>query len=158
MRIGLMAVAVGFIPLSACAPPIMGNSGAFAAGSALRTPDFVMAGDASESDPSLLQAREAVRRELAGHGLRESADAAYRVDVGLATAPLPLEVSAGRGVVSAGASTGIALCRRRQYVLSVAMIDRNDGRIVFRTGATARRCAKAATKTIPQLARSALGR
>lgn len=153
-----MLVAICLTALSACVSPIVRNDRAFPAEAEFRTPSFVMAGGASTSDPGFLEAREAVRRELADHGLRESPDAPYRVDVGLAVAPLPLEVSAGRDGATATAPAGIALCRRKQYVLSVAMIDRSDGRVMFRNNATAHRCAKAAAKTIPQLARTALGR
>jgi hypothetical protein len=114
---------------------------------------------AGPGDPGLLAARGAVARGLVGKGLQERADAPYRVEVGLAVAPLPLEVFTGRARAAAAPQpAGIALCRRRQYTVSVAMIDRSDGRVVFRGSATARRCARSATATIPRLARAVLGR
>lgn len=113
--------------------------------------------DAVAGDPGLVAARSAVERGLIEKGLQESASAPYRVEVGFAVAPLPLEVSAGTRVTPP-ASPGIALCHRRQYTVSVAMIDRSDGRIVFRGNATAHRCARSAMATIPRLARAALGR
>lgn len=158
LRVGIMIVAaVGTALLTACVSPVVRSDVALPGPSALRGAAFTMA-DASAGGPGVLEARGAVRRELAAQGFQESADAPYRVDIGFAVAPLPLAVSAEGDAPPAPAPSGIALCRRRQYVLSIAMIDRSDGRVIFRNSATAHRCVRTAAKAIPQLARAVLGR
>ena len=158
MRIGIMVTAAGAALLSGCVSPIVRNGAAMPGAAALRTASFIMAEAPPGNDPGLVEARQAVRSELASRGLRESREASYRVDVGFAVAPRPVEVTVGPDAATAPMPAGIGLCRRRQYVLSIAMIDRSDGRVVFRNSATARRCAKAAAKAVPQLARTAVGR
>src|ERR1044072_5681416 len=78
--------------LPACVAPIVPAGGPLPNGSVLRAPAFSMS-HAGPGEPGLLDARGAVPRGLVGKGLQERADAPYRVELGLAVAPLPLEVS-----------------------------------------------------------------
>lgn len=157
LRVEILVAMAGPLALGACVAPIVRNDPPALDHAALRAGTFTMV-EAGTRDPWLIEARDAVTRALADQGLRQSADAPYRVDVGFAAAPLPLRVAEVRDAHGAPPPRGIALCRRRQYVLSVAMIDRRDGEVVFRNSATAHRCAKALAKTLPRLARVALGR
>lgn len=108
------------------------------------------------SAPIGIEAREEVRRALISAGLREDPAAPVRVDVGFAVAHRALQVALPDAKPVPADPEGISTCRRNQYVLSVAMIARDSGRVLFRGAAIARRCARSARKALPLLANAAL--
>jgi hypothetical protein len=100
-------------------------------------------------------AAAAVEVALIERGFDAESGARHRVDVAFAVAPTDVaiaEIDTGH----AGHLTrpGVALCRRQRYVLSVAMIDRRDGRVVFRNRASAARCGQADAELVGALARA----
>lgn len=108
------------------------------------------------SMPIGVEAREEVRRALVATGLREDPSAPVRVDMGFAVARKALQVALPDAKPVPADPEGISTCRRSQYVLSVAMIARDNGRVLFRGAATAHRCARSARKALPLLANAAL--
>lgn len=116
---------------------------------------FTIAGT-DTSTPIGIEAREEVRRALVAAGLQEDPAASVRVDVGFAVARKALQVALPGVRPVPDDPEGIATCRRSQYVLSVAMIARDGGRVLFRSAATAHRCPRSVRKVLPLLARAAL--
>lgn len=108
------------------------------------------------STPIAMQAREEVRRALVAAGMHEDPAAPVRVDVGFAVARKTLQVALPDAKPVPDDPQGIATCRRGQYVLSVVMIERDGGRVLFRGTATAHRCPRSARKALPLLAEAAL--
>lgn len=134
--------------LAACAPTIHPSgrlSGAWADASG-RT--FVLAEDIS-SDGG---AGTAVVRSLEAKGMKYASDASYRVDVALSISDPRISLSS-----DAGPRSLLSLCRRRRYALSVSMIDKRDGTVVFRRGAETRRCGELTPRLVERLAMAALG-
>lgn len=148
-------ILMGAAALSACATPVVRDGTAWPdQAGAFRDRSFFMARDGNA--PDLVAARQAVKGELVRRGFRERDDAPYRVDVGFAIAPGRIAVQAGDDVPRASPPPVPALCRRRQFVLSVAMMDRADGQVLLRGSAKARRCTDSAVDIIPELARVAI--
>lgn len=112
--------------------------------------------DTDMNTPIGVEAREEVRRALLAAGLEEDPAAPVRVDMGFAVARKALQVALPDAKPVPADPEGIATCRRSQYVLSVAMIARDNGRVLFRGAATAHRCARSARKALPLLANAAL--
>ncbi|CAN5511462.1 hypothetical protein BH09PSE4_BH09PSE4_12780 [soil metagenome] len=101
-------------------------------------------------------AAAAVRDALIGKGYAPAEDARYRVDVGFAVGSTSVEVVQPGDPKAKEAAPRIALCKPRKYVLSVAMIDRRTGHVLFRAGAATARCGDISAKLLPELARVAL--
>lgn len=157
VRIEILPAVIVLVSLGACAPAI--DRGIALAPASLPDRTYVMAEAPQPADASLLEARQAVAKALADQGFREAPDARYRLDVGYAAAPVALRYSiadepAGR---RDPAPAGIAFCRRQRYVLSVALIERQSGRVAYRDSVSGRRCAGAAAGLIEPLAHAALG-
>lgn len=105
-------------------------------------------------DPS---AQAAVKAALVEHGLKFNPEARFRVDVGFAIAPIDVAIAdSGSSAAEGSAERAIALCKRQRYVLSIAMLDRDAGRVLFRNRASATRCGDAAAEVLPILARAAV--
>jgi hypothetical protein len=139
--------------LPACAAPVR-PFGALTTPPSDRT--FAMAAG------SVANADAAVRDALVAAGYQSSADARYRVEVGLAVRPPRMELMAATGeekalLSLAPASSRPALCRRQSYVLSIAFVEQASGRVAARGGAITSRCGKADNAALlPLLARAAL--
>lgn len=107
----------------------------------------------SEDRSHALGADAAVARLLEARGFRQATDAAYRVDVALA--------SSETDIALAGAAPRrdlLSLCKRRRYALSVAMIERRTGKVLYRRDAETRRCGTPTPTLVDGLAEAALAR
>lgn len=141
--------------LTGCIAPIQRSDLIVAETPATPPVSFTLSGT-DTSTPIGMQAREEVRRALVAAGMHEDPGAPVRVDVGFAVARKTLQVALPDARPVPNDPQGIATCRRGQYVLSVAMIEREGGRVLFRGTATAHRCARSAGKALPLLANAAL--
>lgn len=107
------------------------------------------------------EATDAVRAALRDAGFAERADAPLRIDVGFAIRPRRLAVvtadaDGAQDVLSPSADKVLSLCSRQAYVLTLAFVERDSGRIASRSGATLTRCDGTPDEIMPRLARAAL--
>lgn len=157
VRVEILPALIVLVSLGACAPAI--DRGVAVSPASLPDRTYVMAEAPQPADASLLEARQAVTKVLADQGFREAPDARYRLDVGYAAAPVALRYSTVDEPAARGdpGRAGIAFCRRQRYVLSVALIERQSGRVAYRDSVSGRRCADAAARLVEPLAQAALG-
>lgn len=149
---GAMLVLVG-----ACVSPLSREGSLPPAGAALEEPTYALASVRGSGEAA--GAVSLVRDALAAKGYRETPNGRYRLEVGLASAPPQVEVQhdESRGSTSSGAPPNpIVLCRPRRYVLTVGMVDRASGDVLFRNAAVARHCGATPGKILPRLARAAV--
>jgi len=153
------SLALSFAPLmSGCAPAVQSNGAHLPSVSALAAPTFFTAPLLPGHDAYVSLATDAVRENLVSRGYVLQPDARYRVDVGVAVGARQVEVvRPEEKPVSGQRRAQIALCRREKYVLSVAIVDRTNGRIVFRNSASTSRCGNEPRKFVQELVRAALG-
>lgn len=139
--------------LAACAPAIERlGPGISAAGVQSRE---VALGVPPTSEPvAAAMARDAVEAALLEEGYELEAEARYRLDVAFAIAPTPVDVGEHRVQAGSAALPSVALCKRQRYVLSVALLDGHDGRVLFRNRASTKRCGQVADEVLPALARA----
>jgi hypothetical protein len=99
-----------------------------------------------------------VREALAGKGYRESPNGRYRLEIGLASAPPAVEVQRPENSAQSvkGTTHPFVFCRPQRYVLTVGMIDRTNGSLLFRNAAAARHCGGSPAKILPELVRTAV--
>ena len=132
--------------LAACAPTIHASGSLQGWGSAPRQ-TFMLAGDTANDGG----AGAAVTRLLEARGFRRAGDAPYRVDVAVSASDPEISLADG-----ARPRQPLSLCRRRRYALSIAMIDKRDGTVLFRRGAETERCGDLSPRLVEQLATVAL--
>jgi hypothetical protein len=145
--------------VGACTSPLTreGRLPPLAAG--LADPTYVLVSVQGESDAAVSDAAVLVRSALAARGYRETPDGRYRLEIGLATAPAKLEVGRGEAAerpATVSARNPVVLCRPRRHVLTVGMIDRASGAILFRNAAAARHCGPSLEEILPRMARAAV--
>jgi hypothetical protein len=155
VRFGIIAAAGVTLLVSACAWPIQHIGPAGSAPRAAAADTFVIPGVIDAADNESAVARDAVRRQLIARGWREDASATVRVEIGFAIAPKSLETIAPDDRPVRPVAISVAACRRWRYTLSVALVDRRDGRTVFQGGATTLRCGRSDGKAIDRLAEAA---
>jgi len=149
---GAMLVLVG-----ACVSPLSREGSLPPAGAGLADPTYALASAPGNGEAA--GAVSLVRDALAAKGYRETPNGRYRLEVGLASAPPQVEVQhdESRGSTSSGALPNpIVLCRPRRYVLTVGMVDRASGDVLFRNAAVVRHCGSTSEKILPRLARAAV--
>ncbi|WP_029935850.1 hypothetical protein [Sphingomonas sp. UNC305MFCol5.2] len=149
---GAMLVLVG-----ACVSPLSREGSLPPAGAGLTDPTYALASAPGNGEAA--GAVSLVRDALAAKGYRETPNGRYRLEVGLASAPPQVEVQhdESRGSTSSGALPNpIVLCRPRRYVLTVGMVDRASGDVLFRNAAVVRHCGSTREKILPRLARAAV--
>jgi len=149
---GAMLVLVG-----ACVSPLSREGSLPPAGAGLTDPTYALASAPGNGEAA--GAVSLVRDALAAKGYRETPNGRYRLEVGLASAPPQVEVQhdESRGSTSSGALPNpIVLCRPRRYVLTVGMVDRASGDVLFRNAAVVRHCGSTPEKILPRLARAAV--
>jgi hypothetical protein len=152
-RHGGLPLLLPMLALGSCAAPVthFGDASVGAAGQ-----PFAMApGDGTAGVAA------AVREALIVAGFREARDAPQRVEVGFAVRPRKLAVTApgaanAAAVISPRGKAPPSLCRRRAYVLTVAMVDVATGTVRERSGATVSRCHGTAAAVLPVLAKVAV--
>jgi hypothetical protein len=126
------------------------------AGEALGDASFVLAPAPAASDPAAAAVVSLVRRALVAKGYREASNGRYRLEVGLATAPLQVAVRGDGAASRKGARNPVVLCRPRRYVLTTGMIDRANGELLFRNATAARHCGASLDKLLPRMVESAI--
>ena len=120
---------------------------------ALAGPVYTLGELPSDRVPYRHEVVQAVQAALARRGYHEGPDAPLRLDIALAMS--------GSGVRSDGdpvtrRSLGALFCRPRYHTLSVAMMDRRDGAILFHRIATDRRCGKDSPERLQSLVEALL--
>ena len=149
---------VGIMLLAGCAPQVI-RIGAPVRLDALAG-TFVLGSPAAGQEQPTAEAEAAVRTALVARGMHPAADARYRIDVGFAIGDRAVEIAYPGDAAPANSARAVSrpvLCRQQKYALSIAMTDRSDGRVVFRTGASTTRCRSDAARLLPDLIRVALG-
>jgi hypothetical protein len=145
--------------VGACTSPLSREGRLPPPGEGLADATYALAPVPGDSDAVVADAVSLVRGALAGKGYRETANGRYRLEVGLASAAADLEVQRAGSGESAARSTRrnpIVLCRPRLHVLTVGMIDRATGEILFRNTAAARHCGASPGKILPRMVRAAV--
>jgi hypothetical protein len=157
MRTGRLIAGVALALVGACTTPLSREGRLPPAAAHLTDATYTLATVPGDNGGIATDAAAQVREALAAKGYRESADGRYRLEVGLATAPPQVEVQRpeNKDERVKGAVHPIVLCRPQRYVLTVGMIDRKDGSVLFRNAAAARYCGSPA-KVLPQLVRAAV--
>ncbi|MDH7972067.1 hypothetical protein QH494_07695 [Sphingomonas sp. AR_OL41] len=141
------------LALTSCAPAIVRDHG-WIERPVAQDRSFVLGALPGGADPQARQARDAVRAALVAQGYREADDGRYRVDIGFGQFAGTASPLAGKTAPATGA---IILCRRQSHRLSVAMIKRSDGTVVYRGAASLARCGTAPAGMIASLAEAAIG-
>ena len=157
MRARVLA-SIGTMLLAGCAPQVI-RVGAPVPPDVLAG-TFVLGSPAAGQEQQTAAAEAAVRTALVARGMHPDADARYRIDVGFAISDRAVQIAYPGGPAPVDTAQPVsrpALCRRQKYTLSIAMTDRSDGRVVFRTGASIMRCGKDVERYLPDLVRVALG-
>lgn len=157
MRMRQVVAAALLAMLCACTSPVGREGPVPPAGGALADASFALASAPAVSDPAVSEAVSLVRRALIAKGYREAPNGRYRLEIGLATAPLQVAV---RGENDAGSRQEvrhpIVLCRPRRYVLTAGMIDRANGEVLFRNATAARHCGTSLDKLLPRMVDTAV--
>ncbi|MBC9035191.1 hypothetical protein IAG41_22605 [Sphingomonas sp. JC676] len=145
--------------VGACTSPLTREGRLPPAAAELADPTYVLAAQPAEGDAPASDAVALVRAALASKGYREAPNGHYRLEVGLAVAPAALDIGRGEAAEPPAvdaARNPIVLCRPRRHVLTVGMIDRTNGAVLFRNVAAARHCGPALEEILPRMARAAV--
>lgn len=144
--------------VGACTSPLSREGRLPPAGEGLVDATYALAPVPGDSDAVRAGVVSLVRDALIAKGYREAVNGRYRLEIGFASAPPVVEVQRENGDSRArsGSRNPIVLCRARRYVLTVGMIDRASGDILFRNAAAARYCGKSLGKILPKMVRAAV--
>lgn len=158
MRTARLIAAVALSLVGACASPLSRQGPPPPAGAQLQDASYTLAPAPGDVDGFAMKASVLVREALADKGYRESPSGRYRLEIGLASAPPDVEVQRpeSSAVSVKGMMHPIVFCRPQRYALTVGMIDRTDGSLLFRNAAAARHCGGSLAKILPKLVRSAI--
>jgi hypothetical protein len=158
MRTGRLIAGAALSLVGACTSPLSRDGPLPPAGERLTDATYTFAPVPGDTGGTVTDAAVLVREALARKGYRESPNGRYRLEIGFASASPDVEVQrletkedSVKGVVHP-----IVLCRPQRYVLTIGMIDRTTGSLLFRNAATARHCGGSPGKILPQLARAAV--
>jgi hypothetical protein len=153
MRSGQLVAAAVLALVGACTSPLSREGRLPPAAEVLADPSYTFAPIPGDPGSAASGAVLLVREALARKGFRESPAGHYRLEIGLASAPSDLEVqrSGSNAARANGAQNRIVLCRPRRYVLTVGMIDRTSGALLFRNAAAARHCGASLEKILPKM-------
>jgi hypothetical protein len=158
MRTARFVAAVALSLVGACTSPLSRQGPLPPAGVRLKDASYTFAPAPGDAGGIVKDASVLVREALAGKGYRESPNGRYRLEIGLASAPPDVEVQRPENSAEGmnRAMHPIVLCRPQRYVLTVGMIDRTDGSLLFRNAAAARHCGGSPAKILPKLVRTAV--
>lgn len=98
------------------------------------------------------EARAAVVQQLSTRGIPVDAGAPYWLEIGYAVSPLGVDIVDPAQESRSRTPLQIALCKRRSYSITLALVDRANGDVPFRKRASAKRCDKRAGEVLPALA------
>lgn len=158
MQMRRVVAAALLTALAACTSPVGREGPVPPAGKALGDASFVLASAPVASDPVASEMISLMRHALVAKGYRETPNGRYRLEIGLAVAPLQVEVRGDEDGSSSReeARNPIVLCRPRRYVLTTGMIDRTDGKLLFRNMTAARHCGTSLDKLLPRMVEAAI--
>jgi len=149
----MMALSTLTLLLAGCASPAkhFGDS-------VSRLPDVAERGFRLEGKEA---PQRAVRDALMDAGLEIRDNAGLFVQVGFSIRPGTLAVlstddAGSTRILSPASKDTISLCNKQAYVLTLAFVDTQSGKLVSRSGATMSRCQGAPAEVLPKLARAAL--
>ena len=145
--------------LGACTTPLSRQGSLPPAGAQLKDASYTFAPVPGEAGNAVMDASTLVRQALAGKGYHESPNGRYRLEVGFASAPPNVEIQRPQSSVESvrGTMRPVVFCRPQRYVLTIGMIDRTDGSLLFRNAAAARHCGALPAKILSDLVRTAVG-
>ncbi len=150
--LGLVAVLLA----GACAAPVQRFGSPTPEWTRERGASFVVSPD------SPAEVTAPVRAALTAMGMREAPDGRYLLELGFASGPPGLELTASSAsdakpaVIMPKVRKGLSFCRARAWVLNVALVDRATGKVAARGGATITRCRATSAEIIPLLVHAAL--
>ena len=158
MRTARLIAAAALSLVGACTSPLSRQGPLPPAGARLTDASYTFAPAPGDAGGTVMEASELVRAALAGKGYRESPNGRYRLEIGLASAPPDVEVQRPESDAESmkGTIHPIVFCRPQRYVLTVGMIDRTNGSLLFRNAAAARHCGGSPAKILPELVRTAV--
>ena len=158
MRTARLIAAAALSLVGACASPLSRQGPLPPAGAQLTDASYTFAPAPGDAGGTVMEASVLVREALAGKGYRESPNGRYRLEIGLARAPLDVVVQRSESNADSlkGAMHPVVLCRPQRYVLTVGMIDRTNGSLLFRNAAAARHCDGSLAKILPKIVRTAV--
>jgi len=158
MRTARLIAAAALSLVGACTSPLSRQGPLPPAGARLADASYTFAPAPGDAGGDAMEASELVRAALANKGYRESPNGRYRLEIGLATAPSDFEVERPEDSAESvkGAMHPVVFCRPQRYVLTVGMIDRANGSLLFRNAAAARHCGGSPAKILPELVRTAV--
>jgi len=158
MRTARLIAAAALSLVGACTSPLSRQGALPPAGARLTDASYTFAPAPGDAGGTVMEASELVRAALAGKGYRESSNGRYRLEIGLASAPPDVEVQRPESDAESmkGTIHPIVFCRPQRYVLTVGMIDRTNGSLLFRNAAAARHCGGSPAKILPELVRTAV--
>jgi len=158
MRTARFIAAAALSLVGACTSPLSRQGPLPPAGVGLTDASYTFAPAPGDAGGTVMEASVPVREALAGKGYRESPNGRYRLEIGLANASpnVGVQRSESRTENVKGAMHPIVLCQPQRYVLTVGMIDRTNGSLLFRNAAAARHCADSPAKILPKLVRTAV--
>jgi len=158
MRRARLIAAATLSLVGACTSPLSRQGPLPPAGARLKDATYTFAPAPGDAGGMVMDASLLVREALAGKGYRESPNARYRLEIGLASARPDVEVQRPENSAESvkGTMHPIVLCRPQRYVLTVGMIDRTDGSLLFRNAAAARHCGGLPAKILSELVRTAV--
>lgn len=158
MRTARLIAAAALSLVGACTSPLSRQGPLPPAAERLTDASYTFAPAPGDAGGAVMDASVLVREALAGKGYRESPNGRYRLEIGLASAPPDVEVQ--RPGISAESVKGtmhpIVFCRPQRYALTVGMIDRTNGSLLFRNAAAARHCGGSPAKILSKLVRTAV--
>jgi hypothetical protein len=120
---------------------------------AIRTSGVALKPGPDEPDRQAVgEASAAVVEQLSTRGIPVDQSAPYWLEVGYAVSPLGVDIADPTQEVRGRAPLQIALCKRQSYAITLALVDRADGDVLFRKRASAKRCDKRTGEVLPALA------
>jgi hypothetical protein len=147
-----IGLAAGAALLQGCVSPVAVN-GSEGWPQAIRASGVALKpAQASAEQQSTGKATAAVLEQLAARGIAVDQTAPYWLEVGYAVSPLGVDIAQPEQEEPGRAPLQIALCKRQSYAITLAVVDRADGDVLFRKRASAKRCDKRADEVLPALA------
>ena len=158
MRTARLIAAAALSLVGACTSPLSRQGPLPPSGAGIADASYTFAPAPGDAGGAVMDASVLVREALASKGYHESPNGRYRLEIGLASAPPDVEVERPDSSAESvkGTMHPIVFCRPQRYVLTVGMIDRTNGSLLFRNAAAARHCGSSPAKMLPRLVRTAV--
>jgi hypothetical protein len=152
----MLALGSAVALLQGCVSPLAVN-GSESWPEAIRASGVALKAGPGEPDPQLTgEATAAVIEQLSARGVRVDQSAPYWLEVGYAVSPLGIDIARPAQEGPSRPPLQITLCDRQSYAITLALLNRADGEVLFRKRASAKRCDKRAGEVLPALATAVL--